>query len=182
MATATRVYLVTIGEHDRLVRASHPSRALMHVAKDIAKVGVASQDELIECLSDGIKVETASEAGDDAAPAAPVDDRTGSLFASAPAAPPVAPDPSKAAWPMPTTPRATLTQTVEPAAAVADADAEDSDDEDDDTQAAPSRAARPSPVKYRDPATGSSWTGKGLKPAWLREALNAGRSLAEFEL
>jgi H-NS histone family len=179
MATATRVYLVTIGEHDRLVRASHPSRALMHVAKDIAKVGVASQDELIECLSDGIKVETANESGDEpaAAPLTPVDDRTGDLF-KAPA--PVAPDPSKAAWPMPT-PRTALVQAVDPAAAAADPDADD-DEDDDDPQAVPSRAARPSPVKYRDPATGSSWTGKGLKPAWLREALNAGRTLAEFQL
>ena len=58
MAAQTRVYIVTVGENDRLVRASHPSHALMHVAKDIASVKVASQDDLIECFGDGIKVET----------------------------------------------------------------------------------------------------------------------------
>ena len=57
MATQTRIYRVTIGENDRLVRAAHPSHALMHVARDIAAVAVASQQDLIECLEDGIKVE-----------------------------------------------------------------------------------------------------------------------------
>lgn len=58
MATATRIYIVTIGENDRLVRAAHPSHALMHVARDVAAVRVASQDDLIDCLKDGIQVET----------------------------------------------------------------------------------------------------------------------------
>ena len=57
MAATTRVYLVTIGECDRLVRATHPSHALHHVARDIAMVKVPTQDELIDCLADGIKVE-----------------------------------------------------------------------------------------------------------------------------
>lgn len=57
MATE-RIYMVTIGENDRLIRASHPSNALQYVARDIAKVRVATQDDLIECLNDGIKVET----------------------------------------------------------------------------------------------------------------------------
>lgn len=57
MAQPTRVYRVTIGENDRLVRATHPSHALMHVARDIAAVCVATQDDLIECIEDGIKVE-----------------------------------------------------------------------------------------------------------------------------
>lgn len=35
-------------------------------------------------------------------------------------------------------------------------------------------------AKYRDPSTGSSWSGRGLKPKWLTEALAKGRSLAEF--
>ena len=56
MAT-TRIYLVTVGATDRLVRASHPANALMHVARDIAKVKVASQDELIQCLADAVDVE-----------------------------------------------------------------------------------------------------------------------------
>lgn len=37
------------------------------------------------------------------------------------------------------------------------------------------------PVKYRDEA-GHTWTGRGLKPVWLREALAAGRTLADFEI
>lgn len=61
MATQQRIYVVTIGATDRLVRASHPSHALQHVARDIAKVKVASQDELIDCLKDGIEVETVGE-------------------------------------------------------------------------------------------------------------------------
>ncbi|HZF81016.1 MAG TPA: H-NS histone family protein, partial [Rubrivivax sp.] len=36
--------------------------------------------------------------------------------------------------------------------------------------------------KYRDPATGDTWTGRGLKPKWLAAALNSGRSLSEFAL
>lgn len=57
---AQRIYIVTIGERDRLVRASHPSTALQHVARDIAMVRVASQDDLVDCLKDGIEVETIS--------------------------------------------------------------------------------------------------------------------------
>ncbi|NRT57704.1 H-NS histone family protein [Sphaerotilus uruguayifluvii] len=35
-------------------------------------------------------------------------------------------------------------------------------------------------IKYRDAETGSTWTGRGLKPRWLVAALEAGRSLEEF--
>ncbi|MFM2345380.1 MAG: hypothetical protein RL654_133 [Pseudomonadota bacterium] len=38
------------------------------------------------------------------------------------------------------------------------------------------------PVKYRDKETGSTWTGRGLKPKWLQAALEAGRTLSEFEV
>lgn len=58
MAAATRIYLVSVGENDRLIRATHPSHALMHVAREIAAVKVASQDDLVQCLADGIQVET----------------------------------------------------------------------------------------------------------------------------
>jgi DNA-binding protein H-NS len=34
-------------------------------------------------------------------------------------------------------------------------------------------------VKYRD-GKGNTWTGRGEKPKWLREALEAGRSVEEF--
>lgn len=35
-------------------------------------------------------------------------------------------------------------------------------------------------VKYRDKATGSTWSGRGLQPKWLKVALASGRQLAEF--
>jgi DNA-binding protein H-NS len=35
-------------------------------------------------------------------------------------------------------------------------------------------------AKYRDPATGNAWSGRGLKPKWLKAALDGGRSLDEF--
>jgi len=59
MTTTARIYRITIGETDRLIRATHPSQALTFVAKDIAKVTVATQQDLIDCLTDGIKVEDA---------------------------------------------------------------------------------------------------------------------------
>jgi DNA-binding protein H-NS len=37
-------------------------------------------------------------------------------------------------------------------------------------------------AKYRDPATGQSWTGRGLKPKWLQAALAAGKTLDDFAL
>lgn len=65
MAAITRVYIVSpkvaeAGKEParRLVRATHPSNALRHVAADQLQVAVASQDDLIACLAAGIKVET----------------------------------------------------------------------------------------------------------------------------
>jgi DNA-binding protein H-NS len=37
-------------------------------------------------------------------------------------------------------------------------------------------------AKYRDPATGDSWSGRGLKPKWLAAALASGRTLADFAI
>ncbi len=37
------------------------------------------------------------------------------------------------------------------------------------------------PPKYRDDA-GHTWTGRGLKPVWLREALATGKTLKDFEI
>lgn len=36
--------------------------------------------------------------------------------------------------------------------------------------------------KYRDPATGATWSGRGLQPKWLKAALDAGRPLSDFAL
>ena len=36
------------------------------------------------------------------------------------------------------------------------------------------------PAKYRDSATGNSWSGRGLRPNWLKSALASGRKLEDF--
>jgi len=38
------------------------------------------------------------------------------------------------------------------------------------------------PAKYRDPASGSTWSGRGLQPKWLKAALSSGRKLSDFAL
>jgi DNA-binding protein H-NS len=35
-------------------------------------------------------------------------------------------------------------------------------------------------AKYRNPATGESWTGRGLQPKWLKAALTEGKQLTDF--
>mgnify|MGYP003385083806 CR=1 FL=1 len=35
-------------------------------------------------------------------------------------------------------------------------------------------------AKYRNSATGESWSGRGLQPKWLKAALSAGRQLSDF--
>ena len=52
-----RIYVITIAGVKRLVRAGHPSSALAYVAKDIAVVNVAGQEELVTLLAAGAKVE-----------------------------------------------------------------------------------------------------------------------------
>jgi hypothetical protein len=59
MATQQRVYIV--GTHNgetRLVKAAVRQQALTHVANHLFTVRVASQDDLINALGKGIKVET----------------------------------------------------------------------------------------------------------------------------
>ena len=34
--------------------------------------------------------------------------------------------------------------------------------------------------KYRDPVTGTTWTGRGLKPKWLSAAIAGGKSAEDF--
>lgn len=71
MATATRIYHVNVEGIVYLVRASHPSAALMHAARKVSSVRVASQDDLVNCLADGVKIESERE---EAAAPAPVDE------------------------------------------------------------------------------------------------------------
>lgn len=34
--------------------------------------------------------------------------------------------------------------------------------------------------KYQDPVSGKTWTGRGVMPKWLKDAIDAGRSRDEF--
>lgn len=43
-----------------------------------------------------------------------------------------------------------------------------------------STAGRKVAAKYRNAATGDSWSGRGLQPNWLKAALAAGRKLDDF--
>jgi hypothetical protein len=61
-----RIYIVRLGEGERLVRASHPQVALMYIAREVAAVRVADQDSLVRLLAAGAAVECA--AGADATP------------------------------------------------------------------------------------------------------------------
>ncbi len=63
---ATRIYLVGHNQEMRLVRAAHRSQALSHVARRLINVKVANQEELVQALNKGIKVEAASEDQDTA--------------------------------------------------------------------------------------------------------------------
>jgi DNA-binding protein H-NS len=45
---------------------------------------------------------------------------------------------------------------------------------------APRRASAKVAAKYRDPASGNTWSGRGLKPKWLTTALESGRTLSDF--
>ena len=36
------------------------------------------------------------------------------------------------------------------------------------------------PPKYRNAATGETWSGRGLQPNWLKAALASGRQLSDF--
>jgi len=37
-------------------------------------------------------------------------------------------------------------------------------------------------AKYRNQATGESWSGRGLQPNWLKAALAAGRKIEDFAI
>jgi DNA-binding protein H-NS len=42
------------------------------------------------------------------------------------------------------------------------------------------RKGRKVPVKFRDPASGNAWSGRGLQPKWLQAQLAQGRKLSDF--
>ena len=43
-----------------------------------------------------------------------------------------------------------------------------------------STSGRKVAAKYRDPVSGQTWTGRGLKPKWLAAALESGKPLTDF--
>lgn len=47
---------------------------------------------------------------------------------------------------------------------------------------AAARKGRKVPAKYRDPASGATWSGRGLQPNWLKAALANGRQLSDFAI
>jgi hypothetical protein len=57
-------------------------------------------------------------------------------------------------------------------------------DEYEEEAAPPPQASRRNQVvaRYRNAATGETWSGRGLQPKWLKSAINAGASLNEFEV
>ena len=46
--------------------------------------------------------------------------------------------------------------------------------------AAPQKTKTALKAKYRDPATGETWVGRGATPKWMRAYLEAGRNKDEF--
>jgi len=62
MATSTRIYIVTSTDGaTRLIKATVASQAITHAAKQSFTARVASQDDLVQALSKGVKVETYGE-------------------------------------------------------------------------------------------------------------------------
>ncbi len=52
-------------------------------------------------------------------------------------------------------------------------------------KAGSTRAAKPASkvaAKYRNAATGETWSGRGLQPKWLKAALAAGAKIEDFAL
>jgi DNA-binding protein H-NS len=37
-------------------------------------------------------------------------------------------------------------------------------------------------AKYRDAATGDTWSGRGLQPKWLKQALASGKKISDFAI
>jgi hypothetical protein len=56
----SRIYVVGYGQEVRLVRANTRAQALNHVAQGIIKVQVPTQDELVNLVTKGKSVESAT--------------------------------------------------------------------------------------------------------------------------
>ena len=63
MATQ-RIYIVGTPENkSRLIKATHRQQALSHVANSMFTIRVATQNDLVESLSNGIQVEQYNDPG-----------------------------------------------------------------------------------------------------------------------
>jgi DNA-binding protein H-NS len=48
--------------------------------------------------------------------------------------------------------------------------------------ASPKRTGAKVAPKYHDSATGDTWSGRGLQPKWLKQALASGRKIGDFAI
>ena len=48
--------------------------------------------------------------------------------------------------------------------------------------AGPKKTGAKVAAKYRDAATGNTWSGRGLQPKWLKEALASGKKIGDFAI
>lgn len=48
--------------------------------------------------------------------------------------------------------------------------------------ASPKRSGAKVAPKYRDAATGNTWSGRGLQPKWLKAALASGKKIGDFTI
>lgn len=55
----TRIYTISNGDTDRLVRAASRAQAISHVARSVFNSRVATQDDLVDAMQAGVKVEDA---------------------------------------------------------------------------------------------------------------------------
>jgi DNA-binding protein H-NS len=46
----------------------------------------------------------------------------------------------------------------------------------------PKRSGSKVAPKYRDASTGNTWSGRGLQPKWLKEALASGKKIGDFAI
>ncbi|MEJ1938939.1 H-NS histone family protein, partial [Nostoc sp. NIES-2111] len=56
------------------------------------------------------------------------------------------------------------------------------EEEDEPAPAAkqPAKGSKATLVRYRNPATGETWSGRGLQPKWLKAAIAAGNKLTDY--
>ena len=63
---------------------------------------------------------------------------------------------------------------------IADAQREDRASAIAQVRSAAGKAVSKVAAKYRDAVTGNTWSGRGLKPNWLKAALDGEKTLADF--